>query len=214
LLRGDTGGATEDLRRANVLDPASPTNASVRAFARQAAGATDSAVALAKRSAELAPTQVTPRWTYGVILLDAGRTADALRELEVARSLAPTSPRVLGSVGAAYAMTAQPQRAEEILVLLQRGTDTDRNASAIAKIKLALGQKDSALFYLERAAVRRDPVFVTEPLSMHFWDPLRSDPRFTALVERVGLQGERVIRRPPTSGGRGGRTPERVPPPA
>ena len=55
LLRGDTGGATEDLRRANVLDPASPTNASVRAFARQAVGATDSAVALAKRSAELAP---------------------------------------------------------------------------------------------------------------------------------------------------------------
>jgi serine/threonine-protein kinase len=209
LLRGDPTGATQDLRRAAALDPASPMVASVRVLARQAAGATDSAVALAKRSAEAQPNVVTPRWTYGVILLDAGRTNDALRELEVARTLAPTSPVVLGSLGAAYAMSAQTARAEEVLVLLQKSSESNRNASAIAKIKLALGQKDSALFYLEQAAERRDPVFVTEPLSMRFWDPIRTDPRFSALVQRVGLQGERVIRRPPPEGasgrtGRGG----------
>ncbi len=155
---------------------------------------------------------------YGVILLDAGRTSDAIRELEVARALAPTSPIVLGSIGAAYAMSSQRGRAEEILTTLQRTPDLPRTSSAVAKIKLALGDKDSALFYLERAAERRDPVFVSEPLSMRFWDPIRGDARFAAIVERVGLKGERVIRRPPppppggARGGRGGGAPQGLPP--
>jgi TolB-like protein/tetratricopeptide (TPR) repeat protein/tRNA A-37 threonylcarbamoyl transferase component Bud32 len=198
LLQGDGTGATDALRRAERADPASTSVGSFRAFARQLTGNMDSALAVAERAAEAAPTQMTPRWVFGTILLDAGRSADAIRELEVARSLAPTSPSVLGSLGAAYAVDGQRALAEAVLAQLREQPDVPRFWSATAKIMMGLGERDSALVFLQRAADQRDPVFVTEPLTLHLWDPVRDDPRFQAIVAQVGLRGERLPpRRPP-----------------
>ncbi len=57
-----------------------------------------------------------------------------------------------------------------------------------AYVMAALGERDSALVWLERAAEERAPNMVY--LAIHpLWDPLRTDPRFAALVRRVGLAG-------------------------
>ena len=65
-----------------------------------------------------------------------------------------------------------------------RGRDTP--PTAMAAIYVGLGDHDGAIAVLERAADERDPslrALVAEPMLV----PLRGDPRFAGLLERVGL---------------------------
>ena len=212
LMRGDRGAA-DVLSRASVADPVTPIIGSVHAMAHQAAGATDSAIALARRSVEFDPSLIGPRLIYGTILLDAGRNREALKELEAARAMQPNAPIALGAVGAAYAQSGDRARAEEIIVRLEANPNAPRAASSIAKIKLALGDKEGALTWLERAAESRDPAFTSEPLTLRFWDPVRGDPRFHQIVRNVGLGPRVTVRRLPAAGARGDSAPPLSPRP-
>jgi tetratricopeptide (TPR) repeat protein len=210
LMRGDGAGAASALSRASELDPVTSIIGSVRALAHQAVGATDTALAVARRSVHIDPSLVGPRLIYGTLLLDAGQSREALKELEAARALQPNVPAILGAVGAAYAQAGDRARAEEIVVRLEGTDDAPGAAWSIAKIKLALGDEEESLEWLERAAEARDPAFTSEPLTLRFWDPLRTEPKFAEIVEKVGL-GTRVIirqggpqRSPRRPGGRPG----------
>ena len=55
----------------------------------------------------------------------------------------------------------------------------------IAEIYVHLGDKDSAMRWLERGYAERDGFVVT--LRDPVWDSLRSDARFRDLVRRIGL---------------------------
>jgi serine/threonine-protein kinase len=185
LLKGDTKGAAQTLEKATKLDPASPIIGSVQAMAQQAVGATDSALALAKRSMEFDPALAAPRLIYGTLLLDAGQSREAVRQLERLRAVDSTGPVILGALGAAYAAAGQRERAQEILTRLEASPTLPRAPSAIAKIHLALGDKEKALEWLRKAADAHDPAFTSEPLTLRFWDPLRGDKRFGQIVKVV-----------------------------
>jgi hypothetical protein len=60
-------------------------------------------------------------------------------------------------------------------------------AAAAARIYLGLGDKTRALSLLDRAATDHDSFYSSESLAENFFDPIRSDPRFAALVNKVGL---------------------------
>ncbi len=197
LRRGDASGATAVLRRAEVLDPASPGIATFRALARHSTGSLDSALATARRTTESAPTLVAPRLVYGSLLLDGGQTDEAIRELQAARALSPNAPSVLGALGAAFALNGERVRAEDLLNQLRANPNAPSAATATAKVLVSLGERDSAFVYLYKAADARDPSFASEPLSLHVWDPIRGDPRFAELLRRVGPRTERDGRRPP-----------------
>ncbi|HKS07879.1 MAG TPA: protein kinase, partial [Gemmatimonadaceae bacterium] len=162
LVRGDAPGAEEALAQASRLDPTAPITLAVGAMAQQSAGRTDSALIAAQRALNLDPALYAPRLIYGTLLLDAGRAREAVRELEKARSLQPNSPATLGAVGAAYAASGERARAEEVLTLLHGMQTVPRAASAIAKVRLALGDRDSAIVWLGRAADAHDPAFTSE----------------------------------------------------
>ena len=55
-----------------------------------------------------------------------------------------------------------------------------------ARIHARLGEVDEAVRYLERAYEERESLLVLVK-AQEWWDPLRSDPRFQALVRRVGI---------------------------
>ncbi|HEX7123506.1 MAG TPA: tetratricopeptide repeat protein, partial [Gemmatimonadaceae bacterium] len=57
----------------------------------------------------------------------------------------------------------------------------------LSLLYLGLGQLDSALTYLERAAERGEPVGAFNSLTSPAYDPVRSDPRFTRVLTRLGL---------------------------
>jgi hypothetical protein len=90
----------------------------------------------------------------------------------------------------AYAYAASGQRGRALALARELEERSRREYISPVTVALAytgLGDKDGAFRWLERAADLRDPgvlVLRVEPL----FDPLRSDPRFTRLLTRVGLQ--------------------------
>jgi hypothetical protein len=62
-----------------------------------------------------------------------------------------------------------------------------RSPVLIAMPYAAAGDRDAALSWLEKAVDERAP-WLPELKMEPMYDPLRSDPRFTALLKRVGLE--------------------------
>ncbi len=60
-------------------------------------------------------------------------------------------------------------------------------AFMIAWVYTGLGEADEALKWLDTAYEERDSLLVTGKV-IPTLDPLRSDPRFTALLKKIGLE--------------------------
>jgi hypothetical protein len=59
-------------------------------------------------------------------------------------------------------------------------------AGRVAGIYTALGEKDAAFEWAEKAVEQRDPTIVSVQANPVF-HPLRSDPRYTVLLRQVNL---------------------------
>ena len=69
----------------------------------------------------------------------------------------------------------------------RRAAGASISASGLAGAALAVGERDEALNWLERAFEEEGGIYtLRDPL----WDPIRPDPRFQALWDRVGLPGK------------------------
>jgi hypothetical protein len=76
-------------------------------------------------------------------------------------------------------------QAERILNdLKNRSPQASSNAPEVAMVYVGLGEKDSAMAWLEKAyAERFSPWVLMRPC----FNPMRSDPRFQDLLHRIGL---------------------------
>jgi eukaryotic-like serine/threonine-protein kinase len=61
------------------------------------------------------------------------------------------------------------------------------NLHGLAESYARLGEKDQALFWLEKAIEQREGA-ITLHCRNPFWDGFRSDPRFSGLIRRMGLE--------------------------
>ncbi len=111
----------------------------------------------------------------------------ALREFEVARGLSGPDPYLDGLRGYAAALSGNTTMARNILAeLADRASRDFVPAFSIALVSLGLGDRNRALDWLSRSYQDRSTYMVyvnVDPLL----DPLRSDRRFTELVDRMGL---------------------------
>jgi hypothetical protein len=124
----------------------------------------------------------------GTVYLEAGRLPDATTQLEAAQRIDASSVTVAGLLGYAYAKTGKSRRASDLAVGAETQIGRAGGAGpAAARIYLALGDKGRALSLLERAAADHDAFFASESLAESFFDPIRSDPRFAAIVAKMGL---------------------------
>jgi serine/threonine-protein kinase len=189
LLTGRTADAQTQLKRATALDPLSPIIFGSYGLALAVAHANDSAIVVAKHAVELDSTLLVTRFMLGSVYLQTGRLPDAVRELEVANRIDSTSVQTEGLLGFAYAKTGNTARAAAIAARLEAGIGrTSGSAAAAARIYLGLGDNARALGLLERAAANHDSFYSSEALGEGFFDPVRSDPRFTAILAKVGFQ--------------------------
>jgi serine/threonine-protein kinase len=86
-----------------------------------------------------------------------------------------------------YAASGRKAQAEAIydeLVARSRGEYVP--PTTLSFLSATLGRVDEAFEWLERAYEERDMLMTWVKLLPHF-DPLRDDPRFDALVKRMGL---------------------------
>jgi serine/threonine-protein kinase len=196
LLQGRLDEARAQLKRATELDPLSPITLGSYALALATARQPDLAIAAGRRAVELDSTLLVTRFMLGAVYLQTGRVNEGLVELEAASQLDPSSVQTLGLLGYAYGKSGSISRAREILANLEaRMTRAGGATAAAARVHLGLDDTAGALELLERAATERDPFFASESLAEPFFDPVRADPRFAALVRRLGLDQRVMTRR-------------------
>jgi eukaryotic-like serine/threonine-protein kinase len=112
---------------------------------------------------------------------------EAISELEKARDLAKTLPMAHALLAHAYATAGRRRDAlNELNVLNTMKSKRYVPPSYFAIVAIALGNKNEAFGYLQQSYQDRSEQILymgVEPLV----DPLRGDPRFDALLKKVGL---------------------------
>jgi hypothetical protein len=97
------------------------------------------------------------------------------------------SPTFLGALGRAYAASGEHRLARNMLKELEElSTHCYVSAYSHAIIHLALGDKNRTFEYLEKACNDRCEMMTWLKIDPTF-DSIRTDPRFTTLLHRVGL---------------------------
>jgi TolB-like protein/cytochrome c-type biogenesis protein CcmH/NrfG len=128
------------------------------------------------------------QWTYsrGVCYAEKKMYPEAIAYLEnsVARS---GRRRHLGTLALVYGLAGRKSETQKIISeLREKSRHHYVFPTAFAYAYLGLGDKDQALTWLERAYEEQDPsLFFLKMLPL--LDPLRSEPRFQALMHRVNF---------------------------
>ena len=194
-LNGRTTEGVAEARRAVELEPLSPVAASKFAYALGLSGRYTDAIARAREAAALDSTLFLPRLVLGELHLFAKQPVDAARELRAALDFDPAAPHVRGLLGYAQATMGDREGAAATIVALTAQAERPGYPGAIALATLGTGDHPATLTWLERAAERRDNLFLAASLAEPFFDPLRGQPRFAALVRRLGLDARLAARR-------------------
>ena len=174
--------SVEEILKARELDPLSPINARTMALPYHLKRDYARALELLRQANELGPSFITT-WEIGIYIQNK-LFNETLAELEKAKGERKNDSILIYDTGMIYA--AQGKRAEALQIIKELEEMSGANLSQahwIAKIYATLNEKELAFSWLERGlATGAIAVFYKdEPV----WDPIRSDPRFEALVEKT-----------------------------
>jgi Flp pilus assembly protein TadD len=115
-----------------------------------------------------------------------GDHVQALKEAQKALALEP-GPEQTSELALEYAMSGNREQARDAIEQLKRmSAHVYVSPAHMATIYAVLGDKRTALDLLEKAYEIRDPNLAWIKVD-HNYDSLRSDPRFIALLKKVGL---------------------------
>lgn len=99
-----------------------------------------------------------------------------------------------GVLGAVLALSGAEGEARTVLSGLKAGAKQGRISLWIAMVHSALAEPDSTFRWLERVDRRWSPLELTRFRGDPWWEPIRQDPRYTAILERAGVAGSRPDR--------------------
>jgi adenylate cyclase len=190
--RGEFDRALHEYQKAVRLDPLSPVVSDALCYGYVNAGRLDDAITQGKHTLELDPNYV---------YLDSN-LANAYRErglLDQAivfyRAGEQSTHSPSAGLAISYARLGKIKEAEQKLAeLLAEKERRYISASNIALVYAALGKKDEAFAWLERAYSEHDGVISVIAIDPGT-QPLRGDPRFINLVKRVGMDPAKAIPR-------------------
>jgi TolB-like protein/Flp pilus assembly protein TadD len=172
-------------KRAQELDPMAHRVDFTTTLLR--AGRYDEGLEAAERAVEFDPQYDRGRATLAWAYLLNGRHAEGLAELKRAVSLSPESTTWLAQLGQAYAMAGETDRAREVLgQLIDLARQQYVSPYHMAYVYTGLGEHDEAINWLEQAYEQRAGA-VSGIKGSFLFAPLRSHPRFNALLRKMNL---------------------------
>ncbi len=179
--------AFSEVSRARELDPLSPvTNLAPGLrlyYSRQYPQAVDQFKKTIAMDSLFVPAHLFLGRTYE----QTARYPDAIAEFGKALELSEGDTNELAALGYADAVSHQESEARKILQqLTERSQQTYVQPTWVAVIHIGLGEKDQAFEWLQKAYQDRSAWLVFLKVDP-FFDPVRSDPRFTDLMRMVGL---------------------------
>jgi TolB-like protein/DNA-binding SARP family transcriptional activator/Flp pilus assembly protein TadD len=183
VVNGRNEEALVQARRAVALDPLSYFSHFQLAIVEFLAGRQEEALERAVDIVTMWPDAPAGHLILAKIRAVAGQYEEALRELDRADPLL-LAPQMVATRAHVYAASGDTARAKAMLGRLTSAGAPNDFETGVAL--LALGEREDGFRRLEEAIQRRDRrsrLLLSEPL----FDALRDDPRFRALIERVGL---------------------------
>jgi tetratricopeptide (TPR) repeat protein len=175
-------------RRAAELDPLNPQIPIDAGHALIWQGDRQAAMDQVRRAAELDPTYFFPAYGYGWIDIQSGKVDQAIPHFEQAKARGGP-PFVSAWLAYAYGASGDRARAlaefEDLKQSSLGGRVTPFNNALVA---LGLGEHARAVSLLEQAYAL-DSQWLGWLKNDRVFDPLRSDPRFGALMKKLGFEG-------------------------
>jgi TolB-like protein/DNA-binding winged helix-turn-helix (wHTH) protein/Tfp pilus assembly protein PilF len=177
--------ARRELDRAFEIEPLAQRIGAVPAYGYYLTRNLDKAEETSRMQLESDPNNARGHFVLGLVYELRGMYQEAIAEHEKAwRS--DGNPDQLGHLGHAYAGAGNRRKAYEIIERLKRAETGYLYAYEIAFIYAALGEKDRAFEWLDKAHQQRDKGLTFLKVD-HCLDPLRSDRRFQEFLRRVNL---------------------------
>jgi serine/threonine-protein kinase len=173
------------MRRGMALDPTASWLIANHSYALLKVGRARKALAEAERALRYDSTHWVAyhlrAWSYKAL----GQPDRTLQDLERALQLVgDTVPFLLGPIGEQLALRGRRAEAEAVLARLERLDPAEDVWNS--RVRLALGDRAGALDALERAARNREG-WLSEMLSAGDFEALRGEPRYEAVLRRVGI---------------------------
>ena len=185
LARFDQGIAST--QHAYEIDPLAPNVVSFTALALYFARRNDAAIAQLRSGIAV----VNDNWWLRALLARAygraGRFREAISEAREAQRMAPQIVEVESILGRVYADAGETAEAEKVLAHLRtRMRDEFVAPPYIAAVLIGLGRFDEALVELAKGLEERSWYVMNWKVDPDL-DPVRGDPRFQALLEKLRL---------------------------
>jgi eukaryotic-like serine/threonine-protein kinase len=184
------GRMDEAIREAKAgrdLDPLSLVQNANVGYALHFAGRYDEAIEWCRRTLAMDPNFLRARYILGMAYEQKEMYPESIAELEAARRISEDGPHYVASLGHAYAAagrTADARRCLEDLNGMARRRFV--GSEQIGLVHVGLGEREAALALLEKGEEERNNWMMNIGIDRRF-DPLRSDPRFVALITRLNL---------------------------
>jgi tetratricopeptide (TPR) repeat protein len=187
ISQGEFEAAERESRLGVALDPLSAVIATslgdVYFFSRRF----DQAIAVLQEIRERDPSFTFTMTDMARAMLHVGRAEEAIGLYEQAQILAGGSRHPSAGLTLALATAGRVDEARKRLATLETLADDDQaSRHAVASVHLALGNVPVALDWLERAYDAHERALAWAKVHPRL-DPIRDEPRFQRLLERLGL---------------------------
>jgi TolB-like protein/tetratricopeptide (TPR) repeat protein len=186
-MQGRFEEALSAVRMARHLDPLSPIIADGCGLVHMLRREYQTALREHQQVLELDPMFYKAYSSTGRVLSLMGRYEEALASFERARALAGDVPNILSATAQTLAAAGFVWEARSLLDHLQVMAKSQWiPSSCFAIVQIGLGDHPAALSLLEAACDQREQAVLG--MKVHpLFDPLRSEPRFQRMLERIGF---------------------------
>jgi serine/threonine-protein kinase len=192
VATGRLAEAHREIRRALDLDPLSiPLNSYLAGFYYYSREY-ERSIEQCHKALELDSKDIELHVDLGLNYEQLARYEESINSFEMARDLSGGAPIILGVLGGVYAKSGARDKALAIEAqLTEIAKENYVPPGGWAMLYIGLGDNDKAFEWVEKACDNHDTVVCYLAVGPTY-DPLRSDPRFQAMLKRIGLAEKSV----------------------
>ena len=179
--------AVKEIRRAQELNPLAIEVNECAAVIFNCANQTDRSLEFCERMLKMDENYFPAYEKIAETYIEKSMPNDAIEALQKCMAISNSAASVKGRLGFAYACAGRKDEARKILQGLEGDSKKGYvSPMAIALVHCGLGEKGQAIRWLEKACEERAGG-ITAIKVRPMWASLRSEPGFTRLLEKMGL---------------------------